>query len=380
MTASHVATADEKRRLLLVGPTPPPYHGVAVATQALLDSTLRERFALTHLDLSDRRGIDHVDHPDLHDVVLFLRHWTRLLMILIRHRPHLVYIPISQSAVGFLRDSLFIWPSYLAGTRVVLHLHGGNFRVWYESRGRAMRAYVRSVLKLVARVIVLEESLRSLFFRLVDLGSISVVPNGVAWTQGEASTAKIPKRRRYRALYLGTVNRQKGALVLLESIPLVEEVRQDVEFIVAGPWSDARDQKAADSFVAKRGIAEAISFIGPIKGEEKQALFASADLFVFPGIQQEGQPLVVLEAMAAGTPVIFTNRGCLRETVADAGLEVEGNNSQALSERILWLLDRPDEMRRMGAAGRNRYEMFYTNDRFVERMARLFVSVVGETA
>jgi len=66
--------------------------------------------------------------------------------------------------------------------------------------------------------------------------------------------------------------------------------------------------------------------------------------------------------------------------VADAGLEAEVDNPRALAEQILWLVNRPDEMRRMAAAGRNRYEMFYTADRFIERMTRLFASVAGEAA
>jgi glycosyltransferase involved in cell wall biosynthesis len=370
----------EKPAVLVIGPTPPPYHGVAIVTKALLNSDLRSHFNVAHLDLSDRRGIAFVDHPDLHDVVLFLKQWARLLSTLIRERPRVVYLPISQSAVGFLRDSLLIWPSYLWGGHIVLHLHGGHFRIWYESCGRMMKAYVRRVLKPAKRVIVLEESLKTIFRGLVDDGKISVVPNGVGWDKREPSMETFPKRRKHRVLYLSTVNRQKGALVLLAAIPLVERVRSDVEFVFAGPWSSERDRADAERFITEQNLDELVSFIGPVEGEEKQALYMSADLFVFPGIQQEGQPLVVLEAMAAGIPVIFTDRGCLRETVAEAGLEAEIDNPRALAEQILWLVSHPDEMRCMGAAGRNRFEMFYTHDRFIERMTRLFASVAGEAA
>ena len=369
----------QKTRILIIGPTPPPHHGVAVAMQSILDSELCASCRIVHLDLSDRRGIAHVDHPDVHDAVLFCRQWARLLNTLIRERPRVVYLPISQSTVGFLRDSLLIWPSYLWGGHIVLHLHGGNFRTWYESCGWMMKAYVRRVLKLAERVIVLEESLKTIFSGLVDDEKISVVPNGVDWDKREPAMETFPKRRKHRILYLSTVNRQKGALVLLAAIPFMERIRSDVEFIFAGPWSSQRDRVEADAFVERQNLAESVSFIGSVEGEEKQALFTSADLFVFPGIQQEGQPLVVLEAMAAGIPVIFTHRGCLRETVADAGLEVEINNPHALAERILWLLNHPDEMQRMGRAGRNRHEMFYTHDRFIERMARIFESVTHET-
>src|SRR5215207_1348336 len=95
----------EKPKLLIIGPTPPPYHGVAVAIQSLLRSSLSEKYDVIHLELADRRGIQHVNKPDFHDVLLFITQWFRLLGLLIRRRPHVVYIVLSQTTVGFLRDS-----------------------------------------------------------------------------------------------------------------------------------------------------------------------------------------------------------------------------------------------------------------------------------
>jgi glycosyltransferase involved in cell wall biosynthesis len=69
----------------------------------------------------------------------------------------------------------------------------------------------------------------------------------------------------------------------------------------------------------------------------------------------------------------------LRETVQDAGLDVAAEPS-ALAERIVWLLDRPEEMIRLGTAAANRYERFYTRDRFMERMTQVFIDAIEEDA
>jgi glycosyltransferase involved in cell wall biosynthesis len=364
----------DRPTILMIGPTPPPYHGVAVSIRAMLDSALREEFALMHLDISDRRGIHHIDRPDFHDVVLFVRQWVRMLALLVRHRPHLVYIPISQSTVGFLRDSLFFWPSYLLGGKVVFHLHGGNFRGWYESRGKGMKTCVRVALKRITRMIVLGESLKGLFAGLVPSPQISVVPNGIDWVSPAVPERRTSRDRPFRVLFVGTLNRQKGALVLISAIPYVRKVRQDVEFILAGPWWNAEDQREAESFIARTGIADGVSFPGLVEGEAKREIFESADLFVFPAIQQEGQPLVVIEAMAAGLPILFTDRGCLRETVIDheQGLEIKIGDAEDLSEKIVWMLDHPEEMGRMGANSRRRYEERYTASRFIQNMIEVF--------
>ena len=365
----------ESPTILVIGPTPPPFHGVSVATEAILKSDLRERFRLCHLDLADRRGIEHVDKPDLHDVMLFVKQWWRLITLLRRERPAVTYLAISQSTIGFLRDSLLMLPAWIAGAHVVLHLHGGNFKAWYESRSFLMRSYVRMVLRRVSHVAVLGESLRQLFDGLIDSNRVAVVPNGIDWPDVHKPAHKPHKPYRYRILHLSTLNRLKGAPVLLAAVPHVLKVRQDVEFIFAGPWSHEEDQREAESFVAHHRLDDHIVFTGSVNTiEHKRSIYSSADLFVFPGIQQEGQPLVVIEAMASGLPVLFTDRGCLRETVIEreSGFEVRCNDPQHLADRILWFLDHPTEIERMGRNARDRFERLYTSERFVHHLGDLF--------
>ena len=162
----------------------------------------------------------------------------------------------------------------------------------------------------------------------------------------------------------------------MEAIPMVVRRRKDVEFVFAGPWSHAEDKQWAEKFIAQHDITEHVRFSGQVDGNEKRSLFDSADLFVFPGVQQEGQPLVVIEAMAAGLPVIFTDRGCLRDTVVngETGLEAPINDPHQLADRILWLLDHSDDMGAMGRRARQRYEAFYTKQHHIENMIEVFAS------
>lgn len=365
-----------KPLILLIGPTPPPFHGVAVAIQTLLNSSLSEKFHLAHLDLADRRGIQHVNKPDIHDVALFVRQWFRLIAMLIRIRPAVTYLVLSQSTVGFLRDSFLLWPAWLRGSRLVIHLHGGNFRDWFQQRSWIMKTYVRAVLCRVTQTIVLGEALKGQFDGLVNQSRISVVSNGIDWIPFDASARVARKGSRFQILHLSTLSHLKGALVLIKAIPIILQHRRDVEFVCAGPWSHAEDKRWAEAFITKQGIADHVRFTGQVDGDAKKTIFESADLFVFPGVQQEGQPLVVIEAMAAGLPVIFTNRGCLRDTVIEreTGLEAPINDPVMLAEKILWMVDHPDALREMGQRARQRYESFYTKERHIENMIEVFTS------
>ena len=365
-----------KPNLLIIGPTPPPYHGVAVAIQTLLHSSISEQFNVVHLELADRRGIQHVNKPDLHDVGLFLRQWVKLVSMQFQVSPSLTYLVLSQTTIGFFRDSLLIWPAYLRGSHIVLHLHGGNIHDWFLGRSWFMKAYVRAVLSRTTRIIVLGDSLKSQFDGLVDTRHLAVVPNGIEWKDSGSFAREVCRRYQYRILHLSTLSHLKGALVLIQAIPSVVTHRKNLEFVFAGPWSHLEDKQWADQFIAQHDIGQYIRFTGQVEGDQKQVLFESSDIFVFPGVQQEGQPLVVIEAMAAGLPVVFTDRGCLRDTVinGETGVEVPINDPHRLADRILWLLNHPDDMRAMGRRARQRYESLYTKKRHIENMIEVFAS------
>ena len=367
-------------RLLIIGPTPPPFHGVAVAIEALLKSRLTDVFEVTHLDLADRRGIAHVNKPDWHDVALFVRQWFRLWRLLLTRRPQVVYLVLSQTTVGFIRDSLLIWPSLSLGAKIVTHLHGGALRAWYESRWAPMRAYIRAVLGTVAKMIVLGESLRPIFSGLLPDDRIAVVPNGVDLREDEPEREPPNGTRPWRILHLNTLNRMKGTLVLLAAIPTVLRHRRDVSFVFAGKWSHAQHQQVAEWYIAQHHLEPYVTFLGEVTGPEKEAALRLADLFVFPGIQQEGQPMVVLEAMAAGLPIVFTNQGCLRETVinGECGVEAYAEDPYDLGERICCLLDHPEDQLSFGRNARCRCQLFFNKERHIERMVHTFQDVLGE--
>lgn len=367
-------------RLLIIGPTPPPFHGVSVAIEALLKSRLTDVFDVTHLDLADRRGIGHVNKEDWHDVCLFITQWARLISLLVRKRPQLVYLVLSQRTIGFTRDSFFIWPAYLSGAKVIAHLHGGALQTWYRSRWWFMRWYIRLVLRLLSKAIVLGESFRPLFSGLLPDERVVVVSNGVDVASDEWSRVMPRGDRPWRILHLNTLNRMKGTLVLLAAIPTVLRHRRDVEFVFAGPWSHDEHRRQADSYIAHHEIGAYVTFTGEVNGEQKRALYRSADVFVFPGLQQEGQPLVVLEAMAVGLPILFTDQGCLRETVVngESGIEVHTNDPYDLATQLCTLLDHPEVQEQLGRNARRRCRLLYTTERYVERMIQVFTEAAAK--
>jgi len=206
-----------KPGVAFIGQVPPPYMGPSLATEIILESELGQVFDLIHLDTSHHEELTTLGVLDASNVLAALKHYYMLLKILVINRPALVYIPICQTTIGYLRDSVFILISRLFRKKIVSHLRGGNFRRWYESTGPVTRAYIRFVHRYVDIQIVLGENLRQLFDGLVDNDRIFVVPNGRDFDWPGTIASEDPGNGKTRILYLSNFIKTKGVLDVLFS-------------------------------------------------------------------------------------------------------------------------------------------------------------------
>jgi hypothetical protein len=120
----------------------------------------------------------------------------------------------------------------------------------------------------------------------------------------------------------------------------------------------------------RAGLEDVIAFPGVVAGEAKLALLRSSDVLVFPGIQNEGQPYVILEAMAAALPVVSTAKGAIEDMVVDGvnGCIVPDRAPSAIADVLLKLEADPAVRRRPGEAGRRRYLERFTDERTIEAL------------
>ena len=352
-------TDPRRARLIVIGPIPPPVHGVTVSTGLVLaNPLLRERFEVEHLDTSDRRSTDNIGSWDLVNVALALKHLAELVGRL-RGERGIVYLPLSQNTGGVLRDSLFIQAAARAGWSVTAHLRGSEFRRFYLARGRAFRWWIRRSLRKLDSLAVMGGSLTSLFDGIVPEGRIAVVPNGTPDLDATASAS-----RSDRILFLSNLRRRKGVVESVDAALLVLREEPDTQFVFVGEWEDER----LESLLRRRAQAAngRIQFLPPVVGQEKDRLLLSSSILLFPPVEPEGHPRVVLEAMSAGLPVVTTDRGAIAETVMDgeSGFVLPNPLPAELADRMLRLLRDKPLRRRMGEAARQRYL-----DEFTQRQA-----------
>jgi glycosyltransferase involved in cell wall biosynthesis len=124
------------------------------------------------------------------------------------------------------------------------------------------------------------------------------------------------------------------------------------------------------------GIAERVRFTGWLTKDDARALMVNADALILPAYD-EGLPLVILEALASGTPVICTPVGSIPEVLQDRGtaLFVKPGDKAAIAAAITTLMDEPKIRHELAAAGAALYDRLFTMDAFVRSVASLYAAL-----
>jgi glycogen(starch) synthase len=217
----------------------------------------------------------------------------------------------------------------------------------------------------------------------IDPERIVVIPHGISLyprfirDQTEKSETTV--------LFLGRLERRKGALDLLKAIPMVLSAVPKTRFLLIGrdrahcPGGRTHQEYADDEFPA--GIRRQITFAGTLDDEEVTRHMQTADLFVAPSLY-ESFGLVFLEAMRWGTPVVGTRAGGIPEIIkhGESGLLVPPGDPAELAAAIVSLLNDREARRRLGESGRRRVEEEFSARTMAMRTLDFYSSVVSSYA
>jgi len=200
----------------------------------------------------------------------------------------------------------------------------------------------------------------------ISAGKITVIRNGLSVERFQ------PARRRpvlRRVVVVANLRREKGHDVLVDAAPLVLRRFPDARFDIVGggPELNALLDRARE-----RGVAHAFSFFG--HRDDVAERLAASDIFVLPS-RSEASPNAVLEAMAAGLPVIASGVGGIPELVEDnrTGFLVPAGNARVLAERLCQLMADGSRGARIGDAARRDVTSRFSFDRMVAAFEEMYL-------
>jgi len=339
-------------------------------TRWLVDGLKKKQgFRFVHLNTQDPKKNRDFGQPTVRNGWHALKFVLVLVRQLIGGRIDVVYVPISQNFWGFARDGIFILISgLLFRRRVVVHLHGGYFKRFFHKASVLGRGYIRLVFRYVDRGIVLGHCLKQVLQDVLPEDRIDVVYNGI---DAKPFAELQPAQRsdgRFKVLFAGVLREAKGFFDLIRAIPEVRGRFPNVSVAIAGRWEDEALRNRVREYIKKKGLEENVEFLGVVVGEEKLRLFGESDALVLPSRYQEGQPVSILEAMAAGLPVIATDTGSVREMIVDRrnGFMVPPSSPFDIAEKINFLIEDRELSRRMGLNNRRKVKEKFRLDQFVD--------------
>jgi glycosyltransferase involved in cell wall biosynthesis len=280
------------------------------------------------------------------DNMRFFRTFLRapvFLFRLIRALPRVtvLHINVCSGIYFFLFGATSILLGRMSGRRIVLHYHSGNAPGFLRKRGRLVRS---ALLDRVDHIVVPSDYLQAVF---ADIGYKStIVPNVCDLERFRKTPLPLSPvfvvARNLEPVY--------GIDTILQAFVPVLERFPHAKLMILGSGSQAR---ALQRLAAELRIDGAVTFTGSVENSRIPELFASAAIFVNASVS-DNQPVAILEAFAAGLPVITSDVGgipCLvrnRET----GLLVPPRNPDALTSAMFEMLDKPELAARCTAQAR----------------------------
>jgi len=318
-----------------------------------------------------------IDHPDTSFNVRFVvtrgpgplifwpfylaRALATLLLLRLRKRVDVVHINISQRGSA-LRKMTLAYAARVLGVPYILHLHGSEFRQYWESTSpffsiRLQRAFSKSAMTLVLG------SAWSAYVRSrIPQGRIEILPNATwapAHGRDHSRHGEPPQ-----ILFLGRIGARKGVPELIKALGLLNRSLAWRATIVGdGDVEAARAQAVAE------GISDRASVAGWAGPDEVNRLLAGSDILVLPS-HDENLPLSVIEGMAYGLAVVTTPVGAVPDIIidGDTGLLTPPGDPTSLAAALTRVVGDADLRARLGAAARDFHADRLNVDTYIDRL------------
>ena len=257
------------------------------------------------------------------------------------------------------------------GRPIVTTVHGSDIYQIPQLPGG--RWFTRWSLDGVERVIAVSQNLADTAVSFgVSKDKIRVISNSV-----DTDLFQPPgSEREPFLLFVGSLIRRKGLTYLLDALPTILRAHPEYRLVIVG---DGPELPSLRSQVVHRGIANSVIFVGRGAAETVREWMQRARLFILPSLE-EGQGVVLLEALASGLPVVATNVGGIPDVVdSQVGRLVTAGDSQALATAVEELLSNLGKWQELAFAARRRAETRFSEARIVRQLLQVYQEVLAHS-
>lgn len=366
------------KKILLLGPFPigdKGLNGQTIANQTLCEG-LKKDYLVEYINTSKELEFNNKREQGKFKfgkfLKIFLSFFSEIFHILFS-KYDVIYMTPGQSFLGFMRFSPYMILGFIKKIPCYIHIHGGNFRNVYNNLSTKKQNILKYFLKRLSGVIVLGNSLRSMFKGLVKENKIFVCENGVqdfvVATEKEIKNKleRITRSKKRKIIYLSNLMKEKG---ILEVLKVSEKfIEDDIEFNLAGAI-EPEIKEIVKEYLEK--YPNKIVYHGIVNGQKKKELLLSNDIFILPTYySNEGQPISILEAYVTGCSVVTTYQGGIEDIFKDRvnGISCKARDIDTIFKSIENLKNDTKYMKYNYQYGKQKY----TKEEFVNRIKNIIL-------
>lgn len=323
-----------KNKILLFGPLPPIYTGQSISFSYVVGILEIDNVLIINTQKYSSKFLS------------FLYSQIKTFQIFFSNSIDTLYLTNSRTKLGFYREFWVLLISKLLGIRVIIHLHGSDFKTFYNSN-YILKPIIKFLYQNISTSIVLLEGMKKEFEQFPKM-DVRVLPNCYDPIYEDES---VDYNAKNGVLYLSNIMYTKGIIVFMSSLEKVlHETNSNV--IIAGEFIGdyvMSKQEIMKLFYSKlemlnNKFPNRVKYIGVIKGKEKMSVLKKSALFCLPTFYKtEAFPLSILEAMAMGNAVVSTRHNFIPEFLTNKnGRLIEPNNELELANTLISLIKGQD--------------------------------------
>ncbi len=369
-----------KLNILVTGPSLQDIGGVANYLDNLFKSLDREKVELFYIPI----GRSSSQSPAWFRPIDYLTSLFRFVRGLFNKNYDLIHLNPSLTRRSLpLNLLLLLIAKSLSRIPVIIFFHGWEKQIAVAIvEKRIIGLLIKGILKKADYFLVLSDSFRETLIKCgfppnhIEVSTL-IVKIAMFSNAVEDSASNNDQSQPFKVLFLSRIERDKGARELSDAILWIQQTHPETpfEFTIAGSGTDEELLKTGLQREINIGL---VKMPGYLIGEEKIKVFQKADLYVFPSRHPEGFPTTILEAMAAGLPLIYTPVGALTEVLGPENglcIQLTDLSGITLGEAIWDLCLRPDKRLAMSNANQKLIREKYNSDTVCEKMLNLYRQV-----
>ena len=364
-------------KILVVGQTPPPFHGQAVMIEETLKADY-EGVRLYHIRMGFSKRIDDIGKFRFHKIFHLLGIIIKVVFYRFRYNIEVLYYPpAGPDKIPLFRDMILLNSTRFLFKHTIFHFRAAGVSTIFEQLSPFLkRLYKRAYFSpdIAIRLSALNPPDGSFLKAKKEF----IVPNGIADHALDFRAENEIEKPFCQLLYVGIIRESKGITVLIEACRLLKERGTHFRLNIVGEFDNREYQNEITGKVKDCDLSEMVEFSGVLTGREKYSRYNTADIFCYPTFYgPESFGLSLLEAMEFSLPVVATNWRGVPSVIKEGinGFLVPVKDSLAFADKLGMLINDPGLRKIMGAKGREIYSEEFTLKRYHDRMKNVFLTL-----